>query len=158
MIIKSKSYKGDCYDNVIAYVLREADKDNGFILTRFIKGKDRTPESIAKEFRKNEQYRIHRRKNSVTLYMDIISFHKDDAEKLTDNAILKKIARKYMSLRSNLSIALTTVHRDKSHTHLHVLLSGTEYRTGKSIRISRADFKNKVKIPMETFQEKHFRN
>ncbi len=157
MIIKSKSYKSEgCYLPVINYVLREAEQDDSFVLTRFIKGKNLSPEEIAKQYRDNEKCRVNPRKNNVKLYMEIISFHSDNAKDLT-NYKLKKIARKYLSLRSNLSVALATAHRkEKDHVHLHILLSGTEYKTGKSVRISRDDFKNKVKISMERFQEKHF--
>ncbi len=157
MIIKSKSYKHNkAFKTVVDYVLREAEQDNGFVLTRFIKGKNLSNDEISKQFLANEQYRVNPRKNNVKLFMEILSFHSENAKDLT-NTKLKKIARKYMSLRSNLSVALATAHRkEKDHVHLHILLSGVEYRTGKSIRISRDDFKNKVKIQMEQFQEKHF--
>jgi hypothetical protein len=54
-------------------------------------------------------------------------------------------------------MTLCTVHRnEKSHTHLHFVFSGTHYRTGNASRISRDDFKNKVKLPMEAFQRTNF--
>lgn len=157
MIIKSKSYKNKaCYVPVIDYILRESERENGFIVTKFIKGTDRSAEELARQYLQNETYRKNRRKNNVLLYMDILSFHSDDSEKLNNEA-LKKIAKKYISLRAPLSIVTATVHRnEKSHTHLHFAISGTQYRTGKSNRISRDDFKNKVKIPMEQFQLLHF--
>lgn len=157
MIIKSKSYKHEsAYTNVVQYVLREAEQDDSFVLTRFIKGTNVSQQELSKQFIENEQYRIHKRKNNVKLYMEILSFHKDDTHHLS-NETLKKIARKYMSLRSNRSIAMATVHRkEKDHVHLHILLSGTEYKTGKSVRISRDDFKNNVKLPMEKFQQQYF--
>lgn len=157
MIIKSKSYKHDkAYTTVVDYVLREAEQDNSFVLTKFIKGKNLSREAISKQFLANEKHRVNPRKNNVKLYMEILSFHSDNAKDLTNNK-LKKIARKYMSLRSNLSVGLATVHRkEKDHVHLHILLSGTEYKTGKSVRISRDDFKNKVKIPAEEYVRKHY--
>jgi hypothetical protein len=86
--------------------------------------------------------------------MEIISFHKENTKDLT-NEKLKRIARHYLRLRSKHSIAVVTVHRkEKDHVHLHVLLSGIEYKVGRSIRISKDDFKNKVKLPMERFQER----
>ncbi|WP_452597574.1 relaxase/mobilization nuclease domain-containing protein [Pontimicrobium sp. MEBiC01747] len=157
MIIKSKSYKHNkAYTTVVNYVLREAEQDNSFVLTKFIKGKNLSNEEISKQFRANEKYRINPRKNNVKLYMEILSFHSENAKDLTNDK-LKKIARKYMALRSNLSVGLATAHRkEKDHVHLHILLSGTEYKTGKSVRISRDDFKNKVKIPAEEFVRKHY--
>lgn len=157
MIIKSKSYKHDkAFKTVVDYVLREAEQDNSFVLTRFIKGKDLSNEEISKQFLENEKYRINPRKNNVKLFMEILSFKSENAKDLT-NAKLKKIARKYVSLRSPLSVTLVTAHKkEKDHVHLHILLSGTAYKTGKSVRISRDGFKNKVKIPLEQFQEKYF--
>ncbi|WP_299676189.1 hypothetical protein [uncultured Dokdonia sp.] len=156
MIIKSKSYKTECYQNVIAYVLRESELENGFVISRFIKGNNRDVEAISKQYKTNESYRKHIRKNNVKLYMDILSFKAEDARLLTNDK-LEKIAKKYISLRSPLGMSLCTVHRnEKSHTHLHFVFSGTHYRIGIANRISRDDFKNKVKIPMETYQKKHF--
>jgi len=157
MIIKSKSYKHNgAYKTLVQYLLRESERDEGFVFTRFIKGKNPTQKQIIQAFEQNETYRLTKRKNSVRVYMEILSFHKDNTKDLS-NERLQKIARKYISLRSNLSVALATVHRkEKDHVHLHILLSGTEYKTGSSVRISRDDFKNKVKIPAENYVRKHF--
>ncbi len=156
MIIKSKSYKHTgVYRRLVNYVLKDQKREGSFVITRFVKGKELTKEAIIAQFEKNETYRLHKRKNNVKLFMDILSFHKDDAKYLTNDK-LKKIARKYISLRSNLSVALATVHRDKDHTHIHVLLSGTEYKSGLSVRISKADFRDKVKVPAEKFVQKNF--
>ncbi|WP_298507447.1 relaxase/mobilization nuclease domain-containing protein [uncultured Kordia sp.] len=157
MIIKSKSYKHDkAYTTVVDYVMRESEQDNSFVLTRFIKGKNPSNAEISKQFLENEKHRVNPRKNNVKLYMEILSFHAHNAKDLTNDK-LKKIARKYLSLRSPHSVALVTVHRkEKDHVHLHVLLSGTEYKTGKSVRISRDDFKHKVKIPAEQYVQKNF--
>jgi len=155
MIIKSKSYKKNrAFKTVIAYILREAEQDGSFVLTRFIKGKDFSAEAMAKQFEENERHRIHKRKNNVKLFMEVISFHRDDAEKL-NNSKLEKIARKYISTRSPLSVSIATVHRDKAHTHLHFVFSGCEYRTGKSTRLSKSEFKER-KLIMERFQRERF--
>ncbi len=152
MIIKSKSYKNKkAFQTVVKYILKD---NNEILLTRFLRGKNLSNEEITRQLYKNEQYRVHKRSNSVKLFMEILSFHKDDAEKLTDRK-LKQIARKYISLRANQSIALATIHRDKDHTHLHILLSGVEYRTGKSIRMAREEYKE-MKLQMEAFQTEKF--
>lgn len=157
MIIKSKSYKHNkAYKAVVEYVLREAEADDSFVMTRFIKGKHPSNDEISKQFLINEGYRVNPRRNNVKLFMEILSFHRDNAKDL-DNNKLKKIAQKYLSLRSPLSMALVTAHKkEKNQVHLHILLSGTEYRTGKSVRISRDDFKNKVKLPAEKYVRRHF--
>lgn len=85
--------------------------------------------------------------------MDILSFHPRDAEKL-NNEKLHQIALKYLSLRAPKSIAIATVHKnEKNHTHLHICFSGVEYKTGKSIRMSKDDFQHKVKMEIEKYQQ-----
>ena len=157
MIIKSKSYKTKrSFTTVLHYIFRENERDNGFVLTRFIKGKDLSIDEIQQQLLSNEEFRINKRKNNVMLYMDILSFHPKDTERL-DNQKLHQITMKYLSLRAPKSIAIAVVHRnEKQHTHLHIVFSGIEYKTGKSIRISKEDFKQKVKIPMEKFQQEVF--
>lgn len=157
MIIKSKSYKHTrSFTTVLGYILRETEKDQAFMLTKFIKGKDLSIEQLHAQLLSNEGLRVNRRKNNVVLYMDILSFHPQDAERLS-NEKLYQIALKYLSLRAPKSIALATVHRhEKEHTHLHICFSGVEYKTGRSIRISREDFKQKVKLEMEKYQQDVF--
>lgn len=157
MIIKSKSYKTTrSFTTVLNYILRENEQENGFVLTKFIKGKDISVEQLQNQLLSNEQLRFNRRKNNVVLYMDILSFHPKDADRL-NNEKLHQIALKYISLRAPKSIAIATVHKnEKNHTHLHICFSGVEYKTGKSIRISKDDFQKKVKLEMEKYQQKVF--
>ena len=157
MIIKSKSYKTTrSFTTVLNYIFRENEMDNGFVSTKFIKGKNLSVEELSRQFLSNEAFRTIKRKNSVVLYMDILSFHPRDAERLTNDK-LHQIALKYLSLRAPKSIAIATVHKnEKDHTHLHIVFSGVEYKTGKSIRISKTDFKNKVKLEMEKYQQEVF--
>ena len=157
MIIKSKSYKTTrSFATVLNYIFRESEIDNGFRLTKFIKGKDLTVEELQNQLLINEQLRVNRRKNNVVLYMDILSFHPRDAQRLT-NEKLHQITMKYLSLRAPHSIAIATVHKnEKHHSHLHICFSGVQYKTGKSIRISKDDFQNKVKLPMEKYQQEVF--
>ncbi len=156
MIIKSKSYKTECYKGILEYLLRESEREQGFVISRFLKGDNRDVNQLTRQFIVNETYRKHLRSNSVKLYMDIISFKAEDAKLLTNKKLIK-IAKKYIALRSPKSLSLATVHRnEKSHTHLHFVFSGTHYRTGIANRISREDFKNKVKLPMEELQRTHF--
>lgn len=157
MIIKSKSYKTPrSFTTVLGYILRETEMDQSFMLTKYVKGRDFSVEQLYDQFHSNETLRINRRKNNVVLYMDILSFHPKDKERLSNDK-LHQIALKYLSLRAPKSIAVATVHRnEKEHTHLHICFSGVEYKSGKSIRISKEDFRQKVKLPMEKYQQDIF--
>jgi hypothetical protein len=157
MIIKSKSYKRvRSFTTVLGYIFRENEKDETFVLTKYLKGKNLSVEQLQAQFQSNEELRKNKRKNNVVLYMDILSFHPKDAQRL-NNEKLYQITLKYLSLRAPKSIAVATVHRnEKDHTHLHICFSGVEYKSGKSIRISKEDFQQKVKLPMEKYQQDIF--
>ena len=69
MIIKSKSYKTTrSFTTVLNYIFRESEIDNGFRLTKFIKGKNLSVEALQNQLLINEQLRLNRRKNNVVLY------------------------------------------------------------------------------------------
>ena len=88
MIIKSKSYKQKgSYRFLVNYVLKDQDREGSFVLTRFIRGKEINRETIIAQFEKNESYRLHKRKNNVKLFMDILSFHSDNAKDLTNEKL-----------------------------------------------------------------------
>ena len=107
-----------------------------------------------KEFDANEQFRIHKRKDSVKAYHTILSFSNKDKEKITEKT-LRAVAKQYMKLRGNDNLFIGTAHYDKDHIHLHLVMSGTKYLTGESNRISRAEF-HQLKIEMDKWQSRKF--
>lgn len=137
--------------------MRDEEYDGSLLVTKFIKGKNPSADTIAKQYAVNESYRKIKRSNSVLLYMDIISFHPDDYEKLLDDRILKKITRSWLRKRAPKAMATAVVHRKSTskNTHVHVTISGINYATGESIRLSREAYKE-AKITAENFQQKHY--
>lgn len=110
------------------------NEGKSFVITHNLKGN-----SIAKwveQFENNEQFRKFRRVNSVFLTHEILSWHRDDANNITLEK-LETMAREYIRLRNPKSIAVAIPHFDKSHFHVHLCVSGIEYRTGKTMRLSR---------------------
>lgn len=152
LIIKSKSYKNlAAVQPIFEYLLRDSEQEGGFVITKFIKGNDHSPQELAKQFKHNEEsYRLNKRSNQIVMYMDILSFHELDGH--IPNSTLQKITKKYLSLKAPRSIAVATVHRhEKSHTHLHICY-GIEYRTGVSVRVSKTRFRE-IKIEMEAYSK-----
>lgn len=158
MIIKSKGYKNSgSIQSVIRYVLQETKREvaetNPYLLTRFMA--PTSPEGqIIERFKKNEQTRIHKRKNANIIYQEILSFHQQDSDKLSPSD-LREIVSTYVELRCPNSISLAVYHNDKEHLHIHLVFSGVEYSTGRSTRISQAEF-NSIKLKMEYFQQHRF--
>lgn len=116
--------------------------------------RSRTVKGYTKEFEENERFRQRLRKDSVLAYHTVISFSSQNKEQVT-TPILKDIANTYVSLRGRDSLFIGTVHYDRDHIHMHIVMSGTKYITGRSNRISKADFQ-KLKIELQEYQKEKY--
>lgn len=153
MIIKSKSIqsrKGT--RRTIEYLFKE-QKEHTLLHTRFLP-RSFDIDRIVERFEMNESRRLKRRKDSVILFHDFISFHKEDSHKLVHDDVLKEIAKRYSLMRKE-SLTLCVLHRERDHIHIHVLASGCRI-DGRSARISKADFMKK-KLELERFQLRELR-
>lgn len=125
-----------------------------FTITHNIRGK--SIEDWVQQFQENETYRLRKRKNSVYLNHEIISFHRDDTDSLSMEK-LESLIRKYIQLRNPNGCYVAVPHFDRYHVHVHICSSAIEYRTGKSMRMSRAEFaalkKNLQDYQVEEFPE-----
>ena len=154
MIIKSTSIKDRTgVRRVVEYVFKE-HKQHSLLYSRFLP-RNASIDTIVDCIESNESKRIRRRKDSVILFHDLVSFHAGDSDKLQDEKVLRRIARKYAKSRAGQSIAVVVAHRDQAHIHLHCLLSGAQFDNGRSARISQAEFQ-KCKLEMERFQEQEW--
>ena len=129
------------------------DKEGrSFAITHNLKGN-----SIAqweKQFKNNEQYRQRKRSDSVLLTHEILSWHRDDAKNIT-LAKMGTMAREYIRQRNPNGIYVAVPHFDKDHYHIHICASGIEYKTGKSLRLSKPDLL-KLKKEIQQFQIERF--
>jgi len=112
--------------------------------------RSRSVNGYIREFDANEKFRLHTRKDSVLAFHTILSFSALDSKHL-DTKILKDIAEHYISLRAEQSLVVGAVHRDKDHTHIHLIQSGVQLCTGISNRISRQKFQE-LKVAMQSYQ------
>ncbi len=155
MIIKSKGYRSiKAISNVIRYCVRGnklLNEQEPFLVTRFVRD-SKNIKNVISAYEDNEQHRIHQRKNTNKIYMEIISFHRDDSDKLTTEN-LRKLAIHYLKQRAPKAMAVCTLHVDQEHIHLHLCLSGIDFATGKAIRISKGRF-TEIKQEMERYQDR----
>ena len=114
----------------------------------------RSVNGYIKEFEANEKFRLHDRKDSVKAYHTILSFSQLDSKHLNAK-ILKDIAQHYISLRAEQSLVVGGIHFDKSHIHMHIIQSGTQYCTGLSNRISKQEFQE-LKVAMQEYQKEKY--
>lgn len=142
MIIKVKTRKTPSYRKLLEYLLNDRERlfyaDNkSFVIRHNIKGN--SIEKWVEQFKENETHRKYRRKDSVLLTHEILSWHKEDAKNITLEK-MEDMAREYIRLRNPRGIYIAVPHTDKKHFHVHICASGLEYHTGKSMRMTKAEF------------------
>jgi len=123
-----------------------------FTVTHHLKGN--TIADWERQFKENEKSRLRKRKDSVILNHEIISLHRDDTKHVTLDK-LEEIAREYIRQRNPEGMYVCVPHFDKDHIHLHVCSSGVQYKTGKSMRLSKQDL-NRLKKNIQQYQIERF--
>ncbi|WP_299884258.1 relaxase/mobilization nuclease domain-containing protein [uncultured Lacinutrix sp.] len=177
MIIKSKSIKSKAnLSNVLRYILVGHDlTDSGFVLSRAIRGDRKYHKELEQskgnsmletavlearidnmltQFETNNDKRLIPHKNGNRAYHEIISFHTNDSKNLSREAMLD-VARTYAKERSPNSLVVASMHRNREHLHIHVIVSAVELG-GKVKRLSKNQFRE-LKQTMERYQEKYLK-
>lgn len=153
MIIKIKSHKRPVFEKILNYMIHDKDRlfdkeGKSFAITYNLKGN--SVMEWAEQFRDNEQWRQRRRTDSVMLTHEILSWHRDDAGNIS-LAKLEAMAREYINQRNPKGIYVAVPHFDKEHYHVHICASGIEYKTGKSLRLTKTNLQ-KLKKDIQQFQ------
>ena len=150
MIVKIKSYKTPRFFKLLDYILEKKEKfldreGKSFVILHNVRGKG--IEEWVKQFKKNEEYRMHKRKNQIYLTQEIISFHNEEHVSLEK---MEDIATEYMRQRNPNGMYLAVPHFDKQY-HIHICAAAIEYRTGKTLRMSKGQFQ-KLKQNIQQYQ------
>lgn len=157
MIIKSITHTSNraSISNLITYVFGDKDmvneKGESVTIKNLLTGGKNT---WAKQFQKVEQRRTSfYAGKEVRYYHEILSFSpksKPTKEELED------IIWHYLNLRlDSPTKAFAGVHFSKSHFHIHLTIQGIDCY-GKSIRMSKTDFKEKVQVQMNKYQSRNY--
>jgi hypothetical protein len=153
MIVKLKSHKRPIFKQLLNYMIngkdRLFDKENkSFCISHNLKGN--SIDEWTKQFQTNELKRLRKRKDSVRITHEILSWHKDDAKHITIEK-LNDIAKEYIKQRNPIGLYVAVPHFDKDHYHIHICASGVENKTGRSLRLSKADL-SKLKKNIQQYQ------
>lgn len=157
MIVKIKSHKRPVFRKVLEYMLNNTDRlfdktGKSFAITHNLKGN--SIEAWVRQLKHNESFRLRRRKDSVLLTHEILSWHRDDAQHIT-LAKMEAMAREYIRQRNAKGMYVAAPHFDKENYHIHIFASGVEYKTGKSLRVSKLGLQ-KIKKDVQQYQVEHF--
>jgi hypothetical protein len=152
LLTELKAFKGNMKEFIETRLLHSNDREKRNALESIFKEnmRSRSINGYIREFKENENLRLHKRSNNVQAYHTILSFSQKDSGKLTAK-ILKDITREYISLRGPNSLYLGAVHTDRDHVHIHLIQSGVQYQTGLANRISRQQFQQ-LKQSMQDYQ------
>ncbi|MEM6806204.1 MAG: relaxase/mobilization nuclease domain-containing protein [Bacteroidota bacterium] len=157
MIIKVSSRKKPSFYQLLTYMFydkgnRPNPETDSFVIAHNVKGN--SIEAWARSFEENEQYRKRKRVNSVVLFHEILSWHSADRSHLTLEK-MEDMTRKYIELRNPHGLYVAIAHVHNENPHVHICSSGVEYRSGKSMRISRKEFRD-LKQSIETYQKEKY--
>lgn len=153
MIIKVKSRKTLSFDQLLNYMMAgrgngDSRSEHDFVHTHNLHGRE--VEEWIQEFEENETYRVLRRSDSTILTHEIMSWHHGDTPKI-NRGMLEDITKEYIKHRGLTGMYVAVPHFDKGHVHIHIAVSGVEYRTGKSMRMSKSQF-TKLKSIVQEYQ------
>lgn len=156
-IVKIKTYKKPKFEYLLRYMCESQDRlfdahGKSFTITHNIRGK--TIADWVKAFKENETYRLRKRKNSVYLNHEIISFHRDDTRHLSMEK-LQQLVYEYIQLRNPNGCYVAVPHFDRYHVHVHICSSAVQYRSGKSMRMSREEL-GMLKRNIQDYQVERF--
>ena len=155
MILKSKSRKTKSFKQLLNYLMDDKGRglsDDAFIITHNVKGEE--VKDWVQSLEKNEQMKGKIRKNAVRVIHDIMAFHEHDSLKISSN-VLQDIAYQYIEKRNPNGMYIIIPHLEDDHLHIHVCASPWEYLGGKSLRMSKAEFRE-LKNEIEEFQQEKY--
>lgn len=153
MIIKSKSRKRRTWRQLLEYMQAGTD-ERSIVLTHNVHGDDL--DRWVDDFEFTERGRLATRKGSVVLYHEVMSFHDDDRDAI-DRDTLEALAEGYINLRAEKGSVVAMSHHSEDHVHIHFCISGVEYGTGRSMRMSQSQF-TAMKRSIQAEQERRFPN
>lgn len=145
MIIKILTRQTKTFNQLIEYVTKDS---KGLVIAHNVKG-NKISDWVS-QYKENEKHRLNKRKDNIYLYHEILSWHKADTKHLTEDK-LKDMVREYIQLRNPKGLYIAGLHEDKSHLHVHLAISGLEYKTGKAMRLSKTDL-SKLKKDFQDYQ------
>ncbi len=158
MIIKIKTRKKPSFRQLLDYMMNDKDRlfdeqNKSFVITHNLRGD--SIDNWVKQFLENENYRKIKRKDSISLTHEILSWHKDDVKNISLEK-MQTMAREYMKLRNPKGMYVAIPHMNTTdHWHIHICASGLEYHTGKALRMTKAEFQT-LKKDIQHFQQKTF--
>lgn len=152
-IVKILARHAPAYRSLIKYILNEAKIDKAQIYTQNLRSKDL--DGYVREFMANEAFRRQSRSDQIFMFHEILSFHSDEKSAALTRDLIDDLVKEYMRLRGTTGVMLAAPHFDQNHIHVHVCVSGLQYRTGKSFGLSKAQLQE-LKVSFQQYHKVQF--
>ena len=151
MIVKTLRWKTRGFNRLVDYIGKEdrGDEESFRLLHNLRPSHNLT--GIAGQFWANDAYRKER-VNGVVCYHEILSFLSGEDVPLN---VAEDLAREYLELRAPNALAYAEPHFDKGHLHVHIIISGTEFESAKTLRLDNEQFMY-VRREIERYQKEHY--
>lgn len=151
MIVKKLSWKKRAFNRLVEYIGREdRDEEESFRLLHNLRP-SQDLSGIARQFWANDAFRKER-VNGVVCYHEILSFLSGEDVPLD---VAEDLTREYLELRAPNALAYAEPHFDKGHLHIHIIISGTEFESAKTLRLDNEQFMH-VRREIERYQMEHY--
>ena len=140
MIIKAVSHTRVHYGSFLDYVLDEEKQIDPESQWRIVENIDCVPtdkKGLERAYLKNARLKP-KRKNGVVMYHELISASPNSG---ATPEIMYDLTLQYLKLRNTKNgLAVASMHADKNHLHVHIMLSGNEQGGERSTALSRKEF------------------
>lgn len=156
MIIKDKGRKDIGFLHLASYIWLGAVEESeeevpSFLIRHNVEGF--TPKAVTEEFQERYQQRRYRGKNGNSMHHLVLSWHPDDNPNLSNDAA-EDMAYTFLERYAPDALGYGTIHRNKEHVHLHLMVSNTN-ADHRSIRLTKAEFAE-VKRETWAYQRQHY--
>jgi hypothetical protein len=160
MVIKGTRIHTPNFAQKVDYILSDKGRAERLATFEICQNvRDHSRNGIINAFEENDRYRAQNAKekkikNSVVLYHDILSFHVADKDKISQY-VLKDLVEYYIELRCPHAVVFAKPHMHNDNLHIHVLISGTNYRSSRVTRLSDSKW-NSIRKEMERYQRSQY--
>lgn len=159
MVIKTLSKKASnlSFRSIINYVDRQDKRtakaqlfDPNFRVYHNLASTDK--EEVIAEFENNYETYAVKRKNGVGCYHEIMSFRKEDN---VTQEIIEDLAYTYIQERTPKGLCYGSLHTDRDHVHLHLVISSNHLMSKKANRLTQKAFLD-VRKSIEEYQKEKY--
>lgn len=158
MVIKSITYKyrPGLYRKLITYIMSDKNRsEESTAWSYFHNLSEFETEKVIRAFEANQRYAKKHSRTIAARHL-IISFSPENTKDLNPD-IIRDLVNKYIELWGLNGVMFGRLHQnpEDAHIHVHLVVSGNEYQSNKSTRISKAKFLE-LQRELERYQAQNY--